>query len=106
MSQVKLVKFKFKPEGKQTWLDWSEELKRRKDEVIATLKDEGVRSESCFLDSDGETLYYFMEAEDFEKVRTAADKSTHPIDADHKVARQTSLEKIESLEVLFHFSTE
>ena len=49
MTNVKLVKFKFKPEAKEIWLDWSEELKRRKEEVIATLKNEGVVSESCFI---------------------------------------------------------
>ncbi len=72
MTKVKLTKFKLKSEGKKIWLDWSSELIRRKDEVIATLKNEGVVSESCFISEDGECVYYFMEAEDFEKVKDPA----------------------------------
>jgi L-rhamnose mutarotase len=103
MTQVKLVKLKFKENGKKIWLDWSEELKRRKDEVIETLKNEGVVSESCFISEDGGSVYYFMEAEDFYKAKNAFSTSTHPIDADHKKAREMSLEKIGNLECLFHF---
>lgn len=103
MTEVKLVKFRFKSGKKKIWLDWSEELKRRKDEVIATLKNEGVLSESCFISEDGEEVYYFMEAEDFEKAKKAIEKSTRPIDEDHKKAREASLEKIEVLKSLFHF---
>lgn len=103
MTKVKLVKFKFKPGARQIWLDWSEELKSRKDEVIATLKNEGVVSESCFISEDGEYVYYFMEADDFEKVRKAVTENPHPIDADHKKAREGSLEIAAKLECLFHF---
>lgn len=103
MTSVKLVRFKFKPDAKQIWLDWSEELKRRKEDVIATLKSEGVVSESCFISNDGEGVFYFMEAEDFEKVRKAAMENPHPIDAGHKKARESSLELVERLEPLFHF---
>ena len=103
MTNVKLVKFKFKPEAKQIWLDWSEELKRRKEEVIATLKNEGVVSESCFISDNGEEVYYFMEAEDFEKAKNAVLENPHPIDADHKKARESSLEFVAKLDCLFHF---
>ena len=103
MTNVKLVKFKFKPEAKQIWLDWSEELKRRKEEVIATLKNEGVVSESCFISDTGEEVYYFMEAEDFEKAKNAVLENPHPIDADHKKARESSLEFVAKLDCLFHF---
>ncbi len=103
MTQVKLVKLKFKENGKKIWLDWSEELKRRKDEVIETLKNEGVVSEACFMSEDGESVYYFMEAEDFEKAKNASGSSVCPIDADHKKAREMSLEKLGNLECLFHF---
>lgn len=103
MTKAKLIKFKFKPNTKQIWLDWSEELKRRKEEVIATLKNEGVVSESCFLSEDGEYVYYFMEAEDFEKAKNAVLINSHPIDVDHKKARENSLELVAKLECLFHF---
>ena len=103
MTNVKLVKFKFKPNTKQIWIDWSEELKQRKDEVVETLKNEGVVSEACFISEDGEYVYYFMEAEDFEKARNAVIENPHPIDADHKKARESSLELVSKLECLFHF---
>jgi hypothetical protein len=103
MTQVKLIKVKFKPGGKEIWLDWAEELKRRKDEVIATLKNEGVVSEACFISEDGEYVYYFMEGEDLKKAREASLVSSHPIDADHKKAREGSFGESVKLECLFHF---
>ena len=103
MTKAKLVKFKFKPNGKQIWLDWAAELKRRQVEVIETLKNEGVVSESCFLSEDGESVYYFMESEDFDKVKKAVHESTYIIDAEHKQNRQSSLEFVAELECLFHF---
>ncbi|MEX2514757.1 MAG: DUF6176 family protein [Candidatus Paceibacterota bacterium] len=104
MTNTKLVKFKFKLGTKQIWLDWSKELKRREDEVIETLKNEGVVSESCYMSDDGEHVYYFMEAEDFEKVKRAVSENPHPIDSDHKKARESSLDFVSKLECLFHFS--
>lgn len=103
MTNVKLVKFRFKPNSKQFWLDWSAELERRRQEVIATLKSEGVVSESCFISETGEELYYFMESEDLEKARVAASQSTHLIDVEHKEAKEKSLEFVAKLEPLFHF---
>lgn len=103
MTKAKLIKFKFKSDAKQVWLDWSEELKRKKNEVIETLKNEGVVSESCFISEDGESVYYFMESEDFEKARNAVTDNPHPIDGDHKKARESSLEFVAKLECLFHF---
>lgn len=103
MTNAKLSKFRFKPDAKHVWMDWTEELKRRRDEVIETLKNEGVVSESCFISNDGEYVYYFMEAEDFEKARNASLTSSFPIDVDHKVAFRGSLELVEHMDCLFHF---
>lgn len=102
MTNASLVHFKFKTDGKKSWLDWSEELKRRQSEVLLTLKDEGVLSESCFISEDGESIYYFMEAEDMEKANKAFQSSQHPIDADHKIVMSNSLERISKLDCLFH----
>lgn len=100
---TRLVQFKFKPEGKEAWLSWAEELKRRKEEVTATLKSEGVVSEACFLAPDGESVFYFMESEDFDKVAHVAAESSHAIDAEHKKARERSLEFVAELTCLFNF---
>lgn len=103
MSQVQLIKIKLKENGKQIWLDWSAELMRRKEEVLATLKKEKVLSESCFLSEDEEYIYYFMEAEDFDKVKEAVTNNPHPIDIDHQKAKQGSFGDRSSLKCLFHF---
>ncbi len=103
MSQVKLIKVKLKENGKQIWLDWSEELMRRKEEVLATLKNEKVLSESCFLSEDEEYVYYFMEAEDLVKAKEAVTSNPHPIDLDHQKAKQASLGEGKRLKCLFHF---
>jgi hypothetical protein len=104
MPEVKLVKFKFKPNSKLVWINWCEELKRRKEEVFITLKNEGVLSESCFISEDGEFVYYFMEAEDFEKAKKVVNENPHQIDIDHKNNRKSSLELVSSLENLLHFN--
>ena len=58
MTQVKLVKLKLKEGNEKVWLDWCDELKQRKDEVMQTLRHEGVVSESCFLSQDDKCIYY------------------------------------------------
>jgi hypothetical protein len=103
MTQVKLVKFKIKEGKKELWFDWCEELKRRKDEVLETLKNETVVSEACFLSENGTHVYYFIETKDIEKSQSAVKNSTFKIDAEHKEKRIASLDKIGQLEELFHF---
>ena len=105
MTQVKLIKLRLKEGNERVWLDWCEELKQRKNEVIETLKNEGVLSESCFLSEDEKCVYYFMEAESFDKAKSAVEKSNFKIDADHKEKRILSLEKVAQLKELFHFET-
>jgi hypothetical protein len=94
---------KFKPDKKQVWLDWCEELKRRADEVIETLQNEGTLSEACFISQDGESVYYFMEVEDLGRAQAAFKNSTFKIDGEHRQAFSQSLERVEELTPLFHF---
>jgi len=103
MSQVRLVKLKFKPGGKQIWLNWCEELKRKTDEVMESLPERRNLSESCFVSQDGESLFYFMEAEDLERAKQAVQTSTLKIDVEHREARLASLDFVEELSPLFHF---
>lgn len=44
-----------------------------------------------------------MEAENFDKAKSAVKKSNFKIDAEHKDKRTLSLEKITQLKKLFHF---
>lgn len=103
MTQVKLFKLKLKKGNEHLWLDWCEELKSREPEVIETLKNEGVVSESCFLSEDEKCVYYFMEAQDFEYAKQAVQNSHFKIDAEHRKRRELSLEIVAELKELFHF---
>ena len=85
------------------WLKWRQELKGRKKEIVATLVNEKMVSESCFLSEDNQFVFYFMEAEDFAHARKAADLSPFPIDSEHRKIRDACLEPVGKLEELFHF---
>lgn len=102
-TQVKLVKVTLKEGSKHLWFEWCEELKKRREEVIETLKNEWVLSESCFLSEDEKCIYYFMEATSFEKAKEAVMKSIFPIDADHQKIKKLCFEEKISLKELFHF---
>jgi hypothetical protein len=41
--------------------------------------------------------------DDFEKAKNAVAENPHPIDADHKKARESGLEFVAKLDCLFHF---
>lgn len=102
MSEVVLVESRFQPGGLESWRAWCRELQRREPEVVATLRDEGVLSEACFLGRDGASLFYFMEAEDVARARRVGEASVHPIDVEHRARREASLMRIGPLEPLFH----
>jgi L-rhamnose mutarotase len=67
MTEVALFSFHIKPGRKVAWLKCCDEVKNRREEVVRTLKNEGVVSESCFLSKDETVIYYYMEAENLEK---------------------------------------
>lgn len=76
---------KLKSETKSIVEDWKATLRERADEVIATLKNEGVEIESWFeveINSESFLLWY-MRAESIAKVWEVAMKSKHDIDAYH-----------------------
>jgi uncharacterized protein DUF6176 len=103
MSEARLLKFRFKPDGKEKWLDWSEALKRRSDEVFQTLRNEGVIAEACFLSEEEDAIYYFVAADDLERAERAAQRSTYVIDQEHAQVKSAALERVERLECLFFF---
>jgi Family of unknown function (DUF6176) len=84
------VKVKLKPGSLEQVHEWAEELRSRADEVLATLRDEGVAVESVFLDSheQGDFLVYYMKARSLSAAREAAERSSHPIDAYHEQSRR------------------
>lgn len=103
MSQARLLKYRFKPDGKEQWLAWSEQLRRRADEVFETLRNEGVIAEACFLAPEEDAIYYFVAAEHFEHAEDAFRRSPYPIDREHAHVKAAALERPEPLERLFFF---
>jgi hypothetical protein len=104
MTNVKLIKLKIKEGKQELWRNWSQELMRRRDEVLKTLEQEGVVSESCFISEDGAYVYYYMEAKDLGAASQIAQENAMPIDIEHRKTRDESLEPLAKLECLFHFS--
>jgi len=105
MTEVKLVKLRIKKGQKQRWLEWCEEARRRSKEVLQTLENEGIISESCFLSEDENAIYYFMESKDFKKAYDVYRRSPLPIDREHQSAQEKTLDVKNSreLKVLFNF---
>ena len=81
--------------------EWAAELNARRDEVLATLRDEGVRIESVFL--DGDTLVYYMRADSLERAREVYARSTHAIDAYHQRFKDETFDAQHALELLIDF---
>lgn len=81
--------------------EWAKELNARREEVVATLRDEGVRIESVFL--DGDSLIYYMRAESIEQAREVYAHSTHAIDAYHQRFKDETFEQQTPLELLIDF---
>jgi hypothetical protein len=99
------VKVKLKPGSLEQVHEWADELRSRADEVLATLRDEGVAVESVFLDSNeqGDFLVYYMKARSLSAAREAAERSSHPIDAYHERFKAQTWESRSSLELLVDF---
>ena len=85
--------------------EWADELTRRREEVMATLRDETARVESVFLEStaDGDFLVYDMRVDDADADRKAFERSTHAIDAYHRSVMQEIVESRHALELLVDF---
>ena len=81
--------------------EWAAELNTRRDEVIATLQDEGVRIESVFL--EGETLIYFLKADSIDQARDVYARSKHAIDAYHQRFKDETFAGEAQLELLIDF---
>ena len=77
---------KLKPDSLERVRAWQRELNQRPEEVLATLRDEGVSIESVFLDEvNGDAyLIYYMRAIDLHESRQTARRSTHAIDEYHQ----------------------
>jgi hypothetical protein len=85
--------------------EWAAELDRRRDEVLATLSDEGVVVESVFLDRVGgdDVLVYYVKARDAEAAARAVRRSRHDVDAYHAAFKRDTWDERTPLELLVDF---
>jgi hypothetical protein len=99
------VEVRLKPASVARARAWAEELSRRAEEVLATLRDEGVAVESVFLDerSDGDFLIYYMKAGSLDQAAAVVQRSTHDIDVYHQQFKDETWESRRSLELLVDF---
>lgn len=95
MFPTRCMKIRLKENSLERVREWAATLNQRKEEALATLKDESVVVESVFLDStpEGDFLIYYMKAESFEQAKSAVEKSVHAIDEyHHQFMRETCTE--------------
>ena len=83
---VKAYLIKLKKDSGGRVSEWASTINARKNEALATLRDEGVRVESWFLLTLGgeDYLLSYMRSEDMERAREIAGRSRHEIDAFHQ----------------------
>jgi hypothetical protein len=101
--ETRCMKIKLKPGTLELVREWARTLNEtRRDEALATLRDERVILEAYFLDStpDGDYLIAFMKAESFEKAQNVFEKSTHAIDRYHQQFKQDTWTSTQPLKLL------
>ncbi len=103
MPQTTLLKFTFCKDKKQIWLDWCQELKNRSEEVLSTLREEGVIVEGCFVSESENACYFLMEANDLTKVQETYEKSNRPIDIQNRQRVEEALVFTERLKTAYYF---
>ncbi len=99
------MKVRLKPGSVGRVREWAAELNGRPDEVLATLRDEGVVVEAAFLDqtSEGDFLIYYMKAHDLDAASEVGGRSRHPIDDYHRRFKADVMESAEPLDPLIDF---
>ena len=104
-SEVRGVRLRLKPGSLPRVREWAAELTRRREEVMATLRDETARVETVFLESTaaGDYLVYYMRVDDSDADRRAFERSTHTIDAYHRKFMNDVVESRQPLELLVDF---
>jgi hypothetical protein len=95
------VRVRLAPGSLPRVLEWAAELNARRDEVLATLRDEGVRIESVFL--EGETLVYYLKADSVDQARDVYARSQHAIDAYHRRFKDETFAEETQLQLLIDF---
>jgi len=95
------VKVRLKPGSLPRVQAWAAELNNRRDEVMATLRDEDVVIESVFL--DGDELVYYLKARDVAHAQAVYARSQHAIDEYHRRFKDETFGERRTLELLVDF---
>lgn len=84
---------------------WFSTLRKKSNEVLQSLEEEGVVIESAFLDKQGEDYYliYYMKAKSLHHAREVGKRSTLPIDKYHRDCFRKFCEERIELEALIDF---
>lgn len=100
--ETRCRKIKLKPNSLEKVREWQRTINERKDEALATLRDEGIILEMAFLDQadEGDYLIYIVKAENFEKAKAVVEKSLHEIDKFHQNFKDETWEDGKRLEQL------
>lgn len=98
--ETKAVRIKLKSGSQGRVREWADTIERRKDEALATLRDEGVVLEAYFLDprDDGDYLIAIMSAHDLQRAQAAGRASTHDLDSYHKTFKRDTWLEVTPLE--------
>lgn len=107
MIETAIIRQEVRPDKVTELKAWMEEVNNRKSEIIETLQNEGVKTESAFLEesSDGTFLVTHMEAENLQEVQEAFEDSTFEIDVEYKQIVQECLidgQPVGNFEPLYH----
>ncbi len=95
------IKVRLKPGSLPRVQAWAAELNNRRDEVMATLRDEDVVIESVFL--DGDELVYYLKARDVAHAQAVYARSQHAIDEYHRRFKDDTFGERRTLELLVDF---
>ena len=105
---TKCMKIKLRDGSLPTVDIWQEKLNAHRNEVVETLRSEGVSLEAVFLDrqSDGDYLIYVMRSDDFDRVSDVASRSTSHIDEFHRAFKESCWETRVPLRPLVDFAAD
>jgi hypothetical protein len=101
--RTECTKIRLKPDSLDRVREWARTLNEtRRDEALATMRDETIVCELAFLDHtpDGDFLIYIVKAASFEKAAEAAAASSHDIDEYHRDFKRSTWESRQDLDLL------
>ncbi|MEV6983725.1 DUF6176 family protein [Sphaerisporangium sp. NPDC051017] len=80
----------------------------RRDEILATFEEEGVRHETVLLVNTpaGPLMVYALEEEDSARSQAVFQQSTHPVDIEHRQVLKAAWHGPANCEVLFDLSAD